>query len=99
MIFLILLQYVKPHFAVEQYYPRHTVFIDRFVNSGHFICSGRKTLKNGEFILCRAANRKEVQAIVAEDPFDAYQLASFEIIEYSLTAYSKAFGTLVEQEN
>jgi len=96
MIFLILLQYIKPHFAVEQYYPRHKVYIDRYVNSGHFICSGRKTLKNGEFILCKAENMKEAQRIVREDPFEANQLASFEIIEYNLTAYSKAFGSLVE---
>lgn len=96
MIFLILLQYIKPHFAVEQYYPRHKVYIDRYVNSGHFICSGRKTLKNGEFILCMAENRKEAQRIVQDDPFEANQLASFEIIEYNLTAYSKAFGSLVE---
>jgi uncharacterized protein YciI len=96
MIFLILLQYIKPHFAVEQYYPRHTVFIDRYVASGHFLCSGRKTLKTGEFILCRAGSIKEVQRIVQDDPFEANQLASYEIIEYNMTAYSRAFGTLVE---
>lgn len=96
MIFLILLQYIKPHFAVEQYYPRHKVYIDHYVNSGHFICSGRKTLKNGEFILCRADSLKEAQRIVREDPFEANQLASFEIIAYNMTAYARSFGCLIE---
>ncbi|HEX5553830.1 MAG TPA: YciI family protein [Chitinophagaceae bacterium] len=98
MIFLILLQYIKPHFAIDQYYPSHQDFIDRYVDSGHFICSGRKTLKTGEFILCKAGNRKEAQAIVAEDPFDINQLAVFEIVQYSVTAYAKAFGSLVDAE-
>lgn len=91
-IFLIILQYIKPHFAVEHYSSKHKMFLDKYVNRGNFICTGRKKLNTGEFILCQAADRKEVQRIVAEDPFDEYQLAVYEIIEYNLTAVSEGFA-------
>lgn len=96
MIFLILLQYIKPHFAVDQYFARHKVFLDEYVNKGKFICCGRKKMRTGEFILCKAKNRKEVQQIVAEDPFDKNQLAVFEIVEYEVTALTKDFEPLLE---
>lgn len=95
MLFLILLQYIKPHFAVDQYFGRHKVFLDQYVNKGNFICCGRKKMKTGEFILCKAENRKEVQRIVAEDPFDKNQLAVFEIVEYDVTALSDDFKSLL----
>jgi|SRR5690242_6632318 uncharacterized protein YciI len=95
MIFLILLQYIKPHFAVDQYYPKHEAFLDKFVQSGNFLVCGRRTLKTGEFILCRANNRKEAEAIMNEDPFDVNQLAVYDMIEYSMTAYASEFGSLL----
>ncbi len=91
-VFLIILQYIKPHFAVEQYLPKHKMYLDKYVNNGHFICCGRKKLNTGEFILCKATDRKEAQRIVAEDPFDEYQLAVYEIVEYNLTATDERFA-------
>lgn len=96
-VFLIILQYIKPHFAVEQYFPKHKVYLDRYVASGHFICCGRKKLKTGEFILCKAADRKAVQQMVSEDPFDEFQLAVYEIVEYNLTASNAGFLSLADQ--
>ena len=90
-IFLITLQYIKPHFAVDQYFPKHQAYLDEYVKKGYFICSGRKKLKTGEFILCKAADRKEAQAIVAKDPFDKNQLAIYEIVEYNLTSADNRF--------
>lgn len=91
-VFLITLQYIKPHFAIAQYFPKHKVYLDKYVNKGCFICSGTKKMNTGEFILCKASSRKEVQRIVAEDPFDEYQLAVYEIVEYNLTATDEQFA-------
>lgn len=90
-VFLITLQYIKPHFAIDQYFPKHKIHLEKYEESGHIICSGRRNLKTGEFILCQAKNRQEAQQIVAEDPFDQFQLAVFEIEEYHLITTSKAF--------
>lgn len=92
-VFLITLEYIKPHFAVDQYFPKHKVFLDRYVNEGKFICCGRKKMRTGEFILCRAKDRKEVQQIVSEDPFDQFQLAVYEIVEYHLTTSDERFSS------
>ncbi len=92
-VFLITLQYIKPQFAVDQYFPQHKKYLDHYVAKGKFICCGRKKLPTGEFILCTAEDRKEAQQIVAEDPFDKNQLAVYEIVEYNLTASDKRFAS------
>ncbi len=96
IVFLITLQYIKPQFAVDQYFPKHKKYLDRYVKKGNFICCGRKKLPTAEFILCMAKDRKEAQRIVAEDPFDINQLAVYEIEEYNLTASDKRFASRME---
>ncbi|HLR37712.1 MAG TPA: YciI family protein [Chitinophagaceae bacterium] len=90
-IFLVTLKYIKPHFAIDQYFPKHKAYIDEYIEKGIFICSGRKTLKSGEFILCKAKNRQEMQKIISKDPFDQFQLAIYEIEEYNLIASDTRF--------
>lgn len=91
-IYLIQLQYRKSHFAIDKYFEKHKAFLEEYTEKGNFICCGRKKFNTGEFILCRAENRKEVKEIIANDPFDEYQLAGFEITEYQLIASDPYFS-------
>ncbi|UYQ92924.1 YciI family protein [Chitinophaga horti] len=76
-----MLQYIRPLAAIDHYLDAHKVFLDKYVQSGHFILSGRRKPRTGAIILCKSSSRKEVEAILAEDPLDKYQLALYEIIE------------------
>jgi uncharacterized protein YciI len=86
-MFLILLQYIRPLTAIEHYLDAHLAFLEKYYQSGQFILSGRRKPRSGGLILCKASSRKEVEQIIAEDPFDKYQLALYEIIEFEPTAY------------
>lgn len=86
-MFLILLQYIRPLAAIEHYLDAHRAFLEKYYQSGQFILSGRRKPRSGGLILCKASSRKEVEQIIAEDPFDKYQLAMYEIIEFEPTAY------------
>ncbi len=90
-VFLITLKYIKPHFAIDQYFAKHKAFLEQHIESGHFICTGRKKLKTGEFILCKASNRQEAQKIVSKDPFDQFQLAVYEVEEYKIISSNEDF--------
>ena len=86
-MFLILLQYIRPLTAIEHYLEAHKAFLDKYYKSGQFILSGRRKPKSGSLIICKASSRKEVEQIITEDPFDKYQLAMYEIIEFEPTTY------------
>jgi len=86
-MFLILLQYIRPLTAIEHYLEAHKAFLDKYYKSGQFILSGRKKPRSGGLIICKASSRKEVEQIISEDPFDKYQLAMYEIIEFEPTTY------------
>ncbi|GAA0531778.1 YciI family protein [Chitinophaga japonensis] len=86
-MFLILLQYIRPLTAIEHYLEAHRAFLDKYYKSGQFILSGRRKPRSGGLIICKASSRKEVEQIITEDPFDKYQLAMYEIIEFEPTTY------------
>ena len=86
-MYLILLQYIRPLTAIEHYLDAHSGFLEKYYQSGQFILSGRRKPRSGGLILCKASSRREVEQIIAEDPFDKYHLALYEIIEFEPTAY------------
>lgn len=89
-MYLILLQYIRPIAAIEHYMDAHKTFLEKYYKSGQFILSGRKKLKTGGLILCKASSRREVEQIIAEDPLDKFQLALYEIIEFEPNSYINA---------
>ena len=76
-----MLQYIRPLAAIDHYMDAHKTFLDKYYQSGHFILSGKRKPRTGGMILCKASSRREVEAILAEDPLDKFQLALYEIIE------------------
>lgn len=86
-MYLILLQYIRPVAAVEHYMEQHRAFLEKYYKSGQFILAGRRKPKSGGLIICKASSRKEVEAIISEDPLDKFQLALYEIIEFEPTSY------------
>jgi len=92
-MFLILLQYIRPLTAIEHYLDAHNTFLEKYYQSGQFILSGRRKPRSGGLILCKASSRKEVEQIIMEDPFDKYQLALYEIIEFEPTSYVEELQT------
>jgi len=84
-MFLILLQYVRPLTSVDHFMEAHQTFLDKYYQTGNFIFSGRKVPRSGSIILCRAENRREVEKILSEDPFEQNNMAMYDIIEFHPT--------------
>ena len=85
MLFLILLDYVRPLSEVDLHIDAHRAFLTRHYAAGHFLLSGRKTPRTGGVILARAASSDEVTQWIAEDPFRTAGVASYEIIAWETT--------------
>ncbi len=85
MLFLILIDYVRPLSDVDFHIDAHRVFLTHHYAAGHFLLSGRKVPRTGGVILARAKSLDEVTQWIAQDPFRKAGVASYEIIAWEAT--------------
>lgn len=81
-MFVIELIYKADLEKVDAHLSAHVQFLTRHYASGHFLVSGRKVPRDGGIILAVGKDRREIEAIVSEDPFHEHGLADFRIIEF-----------------
>ncbi len=94
-MYLIILTYQKDLSEVEKHLEAHRAYLDKHYASGHFVASGAQVPRKGGVILCKAGNRGEVEVIITQDPFYKHQIAAYQIIEFTPTKYSEAFGKVL----
>ncbi|WP_027182849.1 YciI family protein [Desulfovibrio inopinatus] len=82
-MFLISLTYTHPLEEVDALLAAHSAFLQKHYDAKKFLFSGRKIPRSGGLIVCKADSREEVEAIIAQDPFQ--DVAAYEIIEFSPT--------------
>lgn len=68
-MFIIELIYKVPLNQIDEYMESHVQFLNAHYSSGKFIASGRKVPRDGGVILATVNDRKEVEAIIKQDPF------------------------------
>jgi uncharacterized protein YciI len=92
-MFVIVLTYHKSLEEVDKHLSAHVEFLKTQYAKGVFLASGRKNPRNGGVILALAADKAEIEAIIALDPFYIHDVATYEIIEFtpSMTSPELAF--------
>lgn len=60
----------------------HVIFLKKYYASGNFLVSGRQIPRDGGIILAVGKSRRQIEAIIEEDPFYEHDLADFRIIEF-----------------
>ena len=81
-MFVIELIYKADLAEIDAHMAAHVIFLKKYDAAGHFLVSGRKIPRDGGIILAVGSNRREIEAIVKEDPFVDRALADFRIIEF-----------------
>jgi uncharacterized protein YciI len=81
-MFIIELSYKADLAEIDAHMAAHVVFLKKYYAAGNFLVSGRKIPRDGGIILAVGKNRKQIEAIVEEDPFYEHDLADFRIIEF-----------------
>lgn len=81
-MFVIELSYTATLAEIDAQMAAHVIFLKKYYAAGHFLVSGRKIPRDGGIILAVGRNRRQIQAIVEEDPFYTQGLADFRIIEF-----------------
>lgn len=81
-MFVIELNYKQDLAQIDAHMAAHVAFLKKYYASGNFLVSGRKIPRDGGIILAVGKSRREIEAIVEEDPFYERGLADFRIIEF-----------------
>jgi uncharacterized protein YciI len=81
-MFVIELTYKAPLAEIDAHMAAHVIFLKKYYASGNFLVSGRKIPRDGGIILAVGTSRRQIEAIVEEDPFYEHGLADFRIIEF-----------------
>ncbi|MDR3652458.1 MAG: YciI family protein [Paludibacter sp.] len=83
---------------IDEHLNEHRLFLDKYYALNKFICSGAQNPRTGGVILCNADSKIEVECIISEDPFNKNKVATYEIIEFSVTKFAPAFESFVIQK-
>jgi uncharacterized protein YciI len=81
-MFVIELIYKTALSEIDAHMAAHVAFLKKYYTAGNFLVSGRKIPRDGGIILAVGKTRREIEAIVEEDPFYQHGLADFRIIEF-----------------
>ena len=81
-MFVIELTYKVDLAEIDARMAAHVIFLKKYYASGNFLVSGRKVPRDGGIILAVGKNRRQIEAIIEEDPFFEHGLADFRIVEF-----------------
>ena|SRR5437879_1029910 len=81
-MFVIELIYKAELAEIDVHMAAHVIFLKKYYAAGNFLVSGRKVPRDGGIILAVGKNRRQIEAIVEEDPFFEHGLADVRIIEF-----------------
>jgi len=81
-MFVIELTYKARLAEIDAHMSEHVIFLKKYYASRNFLVSGRKVPRDGGIIVAVGNSRRQIEAIVEEDPFYKHGLADFRIIEF-----------------
>ncbi len=81
-MFVIELIYRADLAEIDTHMGAHVKFLKKYYAAGNFLVSGRKIPRDGGIIIAVGKSRREIEAIIEEDPFYKQGLADFRIIEF-----------------
>jgi uncharacterized protein YciI len=96
-MFVIELTYKATLAAIDAHMAAHVRFLKKYYAAGNFVVSGRKIPRDGGIIVAVAASRREIEAIIEEDPFHTRGLADFRIIEFRASQRADDIEKRMEQ--
>jgi uncharacterized protein YciI len=89
-MFLLLLSYHAPLSAIDDAMPLHRAYLDHHYEAGRFVVSGAQVPRTGGFILAAGDDPREIEAIIAADPFVLRGLATYEVTQVRVTRHAGA---------
>jgi uncharacterized protein YciI len=94
-LFVVVLSYKVPLEKIDAFRSTHLDFLSNYYAKDCFIASGPQMPRKGGIIIAKCDSKDALQEILKQDPFAANDLATYEIIEFSPTKWSKEFESII----
>jgi len=94
-LFIVILSYKVPLEKIDTFRSAHLDFLSHYYAKDFFITSGPQIPRKGGIIIAKCDSKDALQTILKQDPFASNDLATYEIIEFSPTKWSKEFESIV----
>ncbi|PKU21501.1 YciI family protein [Telmatospirillum siberiense] len=80
-MFIVILRYTAPLADLDKVVDAHREWVGKGFSDGVFLLSGPQNPRTGGAILAHGLSRGELDARLAQDPFNKGRLADYEVIE------------------
>lgn len=80
---------------MDQYLAAHRSFLEEGYQKNFFVASGPKNPRTGGIIISQLSERKQLEEILQKDPFYLYNIAEYEIIEFTPVKYHPDFACFI----
>lgn len=94
-MFIIELTYTADLSEIDAHMAEHVAFLKKHYAAGTFLVSGRKVPREGGIIIAVGESRKQIEALIEEDPFHAHGLANFRVIEFRASQRAVSIDALL----
>jgi len=84
-LWMLMTTYVRPVDEVDALLEAHVAHLERQREAGRFLAWGRLVPRTGGFVLASAADRAEVDRLLAEDPFTSGGVATWTVHQIAPT--------------
>ena len=91
MLYAIKLTYIRPIDEIQAQLDQHKGWLARYTKAGTILFAGPLEGGKAGFILAFAETLAAIQAMIAEDPFDVFRLATFDVAECNPAIRAEAF--------
>jgi uncharacterized protein YciI len=96
-MYALISRYKRPLSEVDKQVDAHRAWLRKNYAAGTFLISGRQRSGAGGFILAAGIERRQLDAILADDPFAQNDLADYEIVEVGPTMADERLSFLIEK--
>ena len=95
-MFVIELIYKASLQDIDAHMAAHVRFLNKYYAAGNFLVSGRKIPRDGGVILAVGTDRRQIEALIREDPFHQHGLAEFRVIEFRASQKARDIQQRIE---
>lgn len=97
-MFVVIITYTEPLERVQEFVPEHRAWLDRCYEAGELLASGPQSPWVGGVLLAKAEDRAALEAVLAGDPFKKAGVATYELVEFTLTKSAPELAFLRESQ-
>ena len=83
MFHVLTLTYVQPLDAVDETRPAHVDWIQREIEAGRLLLTGRQESQRGGVLITADISTEDAEALMAEDPYQQAGLVRYERVSFN----------------